>query len=119
MKIEINRMQNGYLLQVFTSVYADIQEIVKNGGKLIKIYEGVICRKNFEVNPFEKVIGIFFTIRQKYKEENNEVMQLLVKLIMIASYGKFLRKGILESFQCKSEMWMQTEYDESFSLSKN
>ena len=39
-------------------------------------------------------------------------MQLLVKLIMNALYGEFLRKDITESYQCKSEMWMQTEYDE-------
>ena len=39
-------------------------------------------------------------------------MQLLVKLIMNALYGEFLRKHITESYQCKSEMWMQTEYDE-------
>ena len=39
-------------------------------------------------------------------------MQLLVKLIMNALYGEFLRKDILESYQCKSEAWMMTEYDE-------
>ena len=39
-------------------------------------------------------------------------MQLLVKLIMNALYGEFLRKDMTESYQCKSEMWMQTEYDE-------
>ena len=39
-------------------------------------------------------------------------MQLLVKLIMNSFYGEFLRKDILESYQCKSEMWMMTEYDE-------
>ena len=39
-KIEMNRMRNGYITQVLTSV--DIQEIVKIGGKVIKIYEGVI-----------------------------------------------------------------------------
>ena len=49
---------------------------------------------------------------KKYKEENNEVMQLLVKLNMNSLYGEFLRKDILESYQCKSEMWMMTEYDE-------
>ena len=27
-------------------------------------------------------------------------------------YGEFLRKEILESYQCKSEAWMMTEYDE-------
>ena len=31
---------------------------------------------------------------------------------MNALYGEFLRKDITESYQCKSEMWMQTEYDE-------
>ena len=39
-------------------------------------------------------------------------MQLLVKLIMNSLYGEFLRKDILESYQCKFEMWIQTEYDE-------
>ena len=108
--IEINRMRNGYITQVLTSV--DIQEIVKIGGKVVEIYEGVIYRENYKVNPFSKVIDILFELRQKYKEENNGVMQLLVKLIMNSLYGEFLRKDILESYQCKSEMWMQTEYDE-------
>ena len=39
-------------------------------------------------------------------------MQLLVKLNMNALYGEILRKDITESYHCKSEMWMQTEYDE-------
>ena len=90
----------------------DIQEIVKIGRKLIEIYGGVISREIFEISPFEKVIDKLFALRQKYKEEKNDVMQLLVKLIMNALYGEFLRKDITESYQCKSEMWMQTEYDE-------
>ena len=109
-KNEINRMRSGYITQVLTSV--DIQEIVKIGGKSIEIYEGVFCRENFEINPFEKVITKLFALRQKYEEENNDVMELLAKLIMNALYGEFLRKDITESYQCKSEMWMQTEYDE-------
>ena len=51
-------------------------------------------------------------MRQTYKDEQNEVMQLLVKLIMNALYGEFLRKVITESYQCKSESWMMSEYDE-------
>ena len=39
-------------------------------------------------------------------------MQLLVKLIMNSLYGEQIRKDIRKSFQCKSEMWMMTEYDE-------
>ena len=109
-KIELNRMRNGYITQVLTAV--DIQEIVKIGSKVIEIFEGVIYRENYKVSPFKKVIDEIFELRKKYKDENNEVMQLLVKLIMNSLYGEFLRKVILESYQCKSEMWMQTEYDE-------
>ena len=39
-KNEINRMRNGYITQTLTSV--DIQQIVKIGGRVIQIYEGVI-----------------------------------------------------------------------------
>ena len=39
-KIEINRMRNGYIIDTLTSV--DIQELVKIGGKVIEIYEGVV-----------------------------------------------------------------------------
>ena len=109
-KIEINRMRNGYIIDTLTSV--DIQEIIKIGGKIIEIYEGVIYRENFKISPFRKVIDILFKLRQKYKDENNEVMQLLVKLLMNSLYGENIRKDIEEKFTCKSEMWMETEYDE-------
>ena len=109
-KIEINRMRNGYIIDTLTSV--DIQEIVKIGGKVIEIYEGVIYRENFKVSPFRKVIDKLFALRQKYKDENNDVMELLVKLLMNSLYGEQIRKDIEEKFACKSEYWMQTEYDE-------
>ena len=109
-KIEINRMRNGYIVDHLASV--DIQEIVKIGGKVIEIYEGVIYRENFKVSPFRKVIDKLFALRQKYKDEGNDVMQLLVKLLMNSLYGENIRKDIEEKFACKSEMWMQTEYDE-------
>ena len=95
-KIEINRMRNGYTTQVLTSV--DFQEIVKTGCRVIEIYEGAIYRENFNINPFEKVIIKLFALRQKYKEENNDVMQLLAKLIMNALNSEFLRKDITESY---------------------
>ena len=109
-KIEINCMRNGYIIDTLTSV--DIQEIVKIGGKVIEIYEGVIYRENFKVNPFRKVIDILFKLRQKYKDEGNDVMQLLVKLLMNSLYGENIRKDIEEKFLCKSQMWMESEYDE-------
>ena len=109
-KIEINRMRNGYIIDTLTSV--DIHEIVKIEGKVIQIFEGVIYRENFKVSPFRKVIDKLFALRQKYKDEGNDVMQLLVKLLMNSLYGENIRKDIEEKFSCISEMWMQTEYDE-------
>ena len=78
-KIGINRMRNGYVFDTLTSV--DIQEIAKIGGKVVEINEGVIYRKNFRISAFKKVNDKLFPLRQKYKDENNDVMQLLVKLI--------------------------------------
>ena len=109
-KIEINRMRKGYIIDTLSSV--DIQEIVKIGGKVIEIYEGVIYHENFKIPPFRIVIDKLFASRQKYKDKNNEVMQLLVKLLMNSLYGENIRKDIEEKFACISEKWMQTEYDE-------
>ena len=103
-------MRNGYNIDHLTSV--DIQEIVKIGGKVIEIYEGVICRENFKVSLFKTVIKKSFASGQKYKDEGSDVMQLLVKFLMNSLYGENIRKDIEEKFACKSEAWMMTEYDE-------
>ena len=42
-----------YIVDVSTSV--DVQEIAKIGGKVIKIYEGVIYRENLKINPFRNI----------------------------------------------------------------
>ena len=110
-KIEVNRMRNGYIIDTLTSV--DIQEIVKIGGKVIEIYEGVIYRENFKISPFRRVIEKLFALRQKYKDEKNDLMQGLVKLIMNSLYGVQIRKDINESYYCRSENWMKTEFDEN------
>ena len=98
-------MQNGYVIDTLTSV--DIQESVKIGGKVIDIY-----RENFKVCPFRKVIDKLFASRQKYKDENNDVMQLLVILLMNSLYGEQIRKDIEEKFACKSEASLMSENDE-------
>ena len=64
-KLEVNKMGNGYITDTLTSV--DIQEIVKIGGKVVEIYEGVIYRQSFKVSPFRKVIEKLFALRQKIK----------------------------------------------------
>ena len=40
-------------------------------------------------------------------------MQGLIKLLMNSLYGVQIRKDITESFHCKSEIWMKTEFDEN------
>ena len=54
-------MRNGYIIQTLTSV--DIQEIVKIGGRVVQIYEGVIYRENFKVCPLREVIDKLFYSR--------------------------------------------------------
>ena len=62
-KFENRRMRNGYIINTLTTV--DIQEIVKIGGKVVEICEGVIYRENFKISPFKKVNDKFFELRQK------------------------------------------------------
>ena len=109
-KIENNCMRKRYMLHHLTSV--DIQELKENGGKVIEIYEGVFYREKFEVSSFRKVIDKLFALKQKYKDENYDVMQLLVKLLINTLCGEQIRKDIAEGFSCKSEHWMMSEFDE-------
>ena len=102
-------MRTGYIIDTLTSV--NIQETVKVGGKVIQIYEGVIYRENFKISPFRKDIDELFALRQKYKDENTDVMQLLVKLLMNSLYREQFRKDIEENFACKSEYWMMIDYE--------
>ena len=67
--------------------------------------------RKFKISPFKKVIDKLFESRQKYKDENNDVMQLLVNLIMNSLYGQQIRKKIEKNYEYKSEHWMLTEYD--------
>ena len=110
-KIEVNRMRNGYIIDTLTSV--DICEIVKIGGKVVEIYEGVIYRENFKITPSRKVLKKLFGLRQKYKDDPNDLMQALVKLIMNSLYGVQIRKDIDQCYKCKSQHWIETEYDEN------
>ena len=98
-KSEINRMRNGYFVDVLTSV--GIQENVKIGGKILDIYEGVIQREIFKASPFKKIDNLF-ELRQKYKDENNDVIQMLFKLIINSLYAEQIREDNEESYSCKS-----------------
>ena len=104
-------MRNGYIIDTLTSV--DIQEIVKIGGKILRIYEGVIYRENFKVSPSRKGKENLFALRRKHKDEKNDLMQGLFKLIMNSLHGVQIRRDINESYYCKSETWSKTDFDEN------
>ena len=82
--------------------------------KVIEVYEGVSHRENFKVPPFRNVIDISFALGQRYREQNIDVLQLLVKFFLSPLYGEQIRKSIEEGFACKSEYWMMTVYDERY-----
>ena len=109
-KIEVNRLRNGYIIDTLTSV--DNEEIVKIGGKVIEVYEGVLYRENFKESPFKEFINNLFELRAKYNSEGEDILQEMVKLIMNSLYGQTIRKDIEEEFCCKTEHWMKTEFDE-------
>ena len=113
-KIEVNRIRKRYIIDKLTSV--DIQEIGKFGGKVVEVFlsrESVFYRENFKISPFRKVLEKLIAFRQNYKDEKNELMQELVKLIM-NSFSEFqIRRDFNESYYCKSEKWMKTEFDEN------
>ena len=109
-------MPNGYVVDTLTSV--DIQEFLIIGSEVIEIYEGVIYRHNFKVGPFRKVIDKLFALRQKYKKKNNDVMQLLVKMLKNSLYGEQISKDIDEKLACEAEAWMMTECDELKNIGK-
>ena len=110
-KIEVIGMRKGYIIDTLTSI--DICEIVKTCGRVIEIYEGVIYRENFKISPFRKVIEKLFALRQKCKDDHNDLMQRISKLIMNSLHGVQIRKDIDQSYKCKSQQWIETEYDEN------
>ena len=52
-----------------------------------------------------------FALKKKYKDELNDLLHGLVKLIMNSLYSLQIRKAIIELYKCKPEHGMQTEYD--------
>ena len=79
-----------------TSTSVDIREIVKCGGRVTQIYEGVFYHENFKTSPFRKSLEKMFGLRLKYKDEGNDLMLGLVNLIMNSLYGFQIRRDIYE-----------------------
>ena len=109
-KTEINRMRNEFIIDTLTVV--DIQEVVKFGGKVIRNFEGVIHKESFKTSKLRKVFEKLFIVRQKNKNEVNDIMLKLVKVLLNSLYVEDIRKDITKESKCKSEYWISTEYDE-------
>ena len=107
-KIEINWTRNGYNTDTLTSVY--IQEVIDLGGKVIKLYVGVIEEKKYKPSRFRKVFQILFNFRQKYRVEGNDNMEKLLDLMMNSFFAENMIKDITEEYVCKSESWLSREY---------
>ena len=64
------------------------------GGKVIEIYEGVFSGENFKMSPFRKVLEILFALRQKYKDEHNDLLRGLVEFFLNNLYGVQILRDI-------------------------
>ena len=53
-KVEVNRLRNGYFVDVLTSV--DIQEIVRVGGKVIEILKVLFTEKTSQYHLLESLL---------------------------------------------------------------
>ena len=78
-------MRNGNTIDTLTSVH--IQESVKTGRKVIESYEGVINRGKFKILPLKKRYRKTVCTEKKNRDEKNDLMQGLVKIIMNSIYG--------------------------------
>ena len=85
--IEFNRMRKGYIVDTLTTV--DIQEIVKNAGKVIQFNEGTIYRESFKKSAFIEVIGKLFASRKKYNDKHKDLLQWLIEVIIHSVYMEF------------------------------
>ena len=79
-------MRKSYIVDTLTSL--EIQEFKKIDSKVIQIYDGVVYRENFIFCPFGNVRDNSVALRQNYKDENNDIKQLIVSLIMNSLFGE-------------------------------
>ena len=106
----MNGMRNGYIIDTFTS--GDAQEKVNLGGKVMKMCKGSTYKENCESSLIRRGIEILFNSRIKYKEEGNDIMQTLVKILMNSLNDENYGRDITDVNKCKSGYCMSTGNDE-------
>ncbi|ESP03444.1 hypothetical protein LOTGIDRAFT_171384 [Lottia gigantea] len=103
------RFRNGLCYDVLTSV--DIQEIVKAGGRIIKILDGIVYEENFKTPPKRDYILILRDLRNKYKREGNIIGSNCMKLLGNSLYGKSIQMDITTSRHLWSEATLKANFD--------
>ncbi|ESO99914.1 hypothetical protein LOTGIDRAFT_158072 [Lottia gigantea] len=103
------RFRKGFCHDVLTSV--DIQEIVKAGGRIIRILDGIVYEENFKTPPYRDYILILRDLRNKYKREGNIVGSNCMKLLGNSLYGKSIQKDIFTTRHLWNEATLQANFD--------
>ena len=103
------RFRNGFCNDVLTSV--DIQEIVRSGGKILKILDGLVFEENFETPPFRDYILTLKEKRNEYKKKGDLVGSDCMKLLGNSLYGKTVQKDVKKEFHLWSEESLRTHFD--------
>lgn len=115
-KIEVLRSRTGQCCDILTSV--DIQEIVRCGGRIIRIFDGMIFEENFKVNPFRAYILHLYELKANFKREKNKVGYALVKLLLNALYGKMVQKDINTKTHLWNEETLKKNYTDDIKYQK-
>jgi hypothetical protein len=110
-KYKVTRFRNGYAFARLNSV--DIQEIVRTGGKIVRIYEGIVYEKNLSGSLFRSYIEKLFNHRKKCKEEGNSVGSDNAKLNMNGLYGGIIQKDSDSRLHIWKTKTLLENYDES------
>ncbi|ESO93893.1 hypothetical protein LOTGIDRAFT_153366 [Lottia gigantea] len=103
------RFRNGFCHDVLTSV--DIQEIVKAGGRIIRILDGIVYEENSKTPPYRDYILILRDLKNKYKREGNIVGSNCMKLLGNSLYGKSIQKDIFTTRHLWNEATLQANFD--------
>ena len=104
----INRMRDGIIIDTLTSV--DIVEIVKYGGIILEVFEGIFCHI-LKFNPYTEFVTDMFQKGDLFKSQGKDLLQNLAKKIGLSVYGGNIRKDINEEYKCVTENWMRENYD--------
>ena len=65
-------MRTGILIDTLTSV--DILEIVKYGGVILEVFEGLFCH-NLKYNPYTEFVTDMFQKRDLFKSQGKDLLQ--------------------------------------------